>query len=128
MLFRNLLKWFLIIPWLIATIVAMILWIPTLGYSMVVFRWYQRLVEMLGYTGKEVEMKPFHGTFKDSELKRYNDKYCGLCGYKGLIAHVDKENPLPGIFPEAAEYISAYWCPNCNTALLPSQTSGEPAS
>ena len=127
MLLRNFLKWFLFIPWLLTATVAIVLWIPSLGHSMVIFRWYQRLVERLGYEPKEIEVKPFYGAFKDKELKEYKDKYCGLCEHKGLIAHIEKNNPLPGILPEASEYISAYWCPNCNTALQPSQTSGEPS-
>jgi len=126
MILRNILKWFLVIPWLLTVIITIVFWIPTLGNSMIFFRWYQRLIERLGYISKEVEMKPFHGTFKDKELEKYEGKYCGLCGHKGLIAYVEKANPLPGIMPDANGYISIYWCPNCKTVLQPSQTSGEP--
>ena len=58
--------------------------------------------ERIGDTLQEVEMKPFRGMYKDNEVKHYYEKYFGLCGNKGLVAHIEKNNPLPGMLPEAS--------------------------
>jgi hypothetical protein len=84
--------------------------------------------------------KPFLGAFKDKELKKFENKYCGLCNHKGLIGHITtipieyKITNASGIFASSKddkwvskrEAIDAYWCPQCNKPLSPSQTKGKP--
>jgi hypothetical protein len=58
--------------------------------------------------------KPFWGAFKDSELKKDNDRFCVLCNNSGLTAHI-----VPG---QGYTLIDIFWCSHCNQALWESQT------
>jgi len=59
--------------------------------------------------------KPFLGAYKDKELINDDDRTCGLCNNRGLVAHALKSKKIT--------IIDMYWCPNCKMALWENQTN-----